>query len=108
MTLAGCGVFVMKSPPHQEKRGATQGSDKNMSKKVAKVYKILLPRMDVIFKLLFGDKRNIEILKDFLKSILDLPHDEYDNLTLEDTHIKRESLKDKLGIVDVRLTTHWN
>ena len=79
-----------------------------MSKKVAKVYKILLPRMDVIFKLLFGDKRNIEILKDFLKSILDLPHDEYDNLTLEDTHIKRESLKDKLGIVDVRLTTHWN
>jgi predicted transposase/invertase (TIGR01784 family) len=54
---------------------------------------------------LFGDKRNIEILKDFLKSVLNLPVEEYEDITIDDTHIKRESKDDKLGIVDVKLTT---
>ena len=70
-----------------------------------KVSKILLPKVDVIFKLLFGDKRNIEILKDFLKSVLNLAIDEYEDISIDDTHIKRESKNDKLGIVDVKLTT---
>jgi len=67
--------------------------------------KILLPKVDVIFKLLFGDKRNSEILIDFLKSVLNISEDEYESITLEDTHLKRETIDDKLGIVDVRLTT---
>lgn len=67
--------------------------------------KILLPKVDVIFKLLFGDKRNIEILRNFLKAVLNLPEDEYEAITLEDTHLKRETIDDKMGIVDVRLTT---
>ena len=67
--------------------------------------KILLPKVDVIFKLLFGDKRNSEILIDFLKSVLSISEDEYESITLEDTHLKRETIDDKLGIVDVRLTT---
>jgi predicted transposase/invertase (TIGR01784 family) len=67
--------------------------------------KILLPKVDVIFKLLFGDKRNIEILKDFLKSVLNMPEDEYESIDLDDPHLKRERIDDKLGIVDVRLTT---
>ena len=67
--------------------------------------KILLPKVDVIFKLLFGDKRNEEILIDFLKSVLDLSDDEYEPIALEDTHLKRETVDDKLGVVDVKLTT---
>ena len=67
--------------------------------------KILLPKVDVIFKLLFGDKRNIEILIDFLKSVLNISEDEYEKITIEDTHLKRETVDDKLGIVDVKLTT---
>ena len=68
------------------------------------IRKMLLPKVDVIFKLLFGDKRNIEILIAFLKSVLDLDDDEYESITLEDTHLKRESKNDKLGIIDVKLT----
>ena len=67
--------------------------------------KILPPKADVIFKLLFGDERNIDILVDFLKSVLDISEDEYENITLTDTHLKREAIDDKLGIVDVKLTT---
>ena len=40
------------------------------AKKNAEKTKILLPKIDVIFKLLFGDKRNKDILIDFLKAIL--------------------------------------
>jgi predicted transposase/invertase (TIGR01784 family) len=75
------------------------------AKKNTENIKILLPKVDVIFKLLFGDKRNIEILRDFLKAVLNLSEDEYETITLEDTHLKRETVDDKLGIVDVRLTT---
>jgi len=69
------------------------------------IVKILLPKVDVIFKLLFGDKRNSEILIDFLKSVLDLDESEYESISIEDTHLKRETIDDKLGIVDVKLTT---
>ena len=63
------------------------------------------PRYDIVFKMLFGDERNIDILIDFLKSVLDISEDEYDKITLTDTHLKREAIDDKLGIVDVKLTT---
>ena len=67
--------------------------------------KILLPKVDVIFKLLFGDKRNKEILIDFLQSVLKLPDEEYEQITIVDPQLKRESPDDKLGIVDVLLNT---
>ncbi len=77
-------------------------------KKVTSANRILLPKMDVIFKLLFGDKRNSDILIDFLKSVLDLPEDEYVFITVVDPQLKRETINDKLGIVDVKLTTRSN
>jgi len=67
--------------------------------------KILPPKVDVVFKLLFGDVRNIDILTDFLKSVLNLSEDEYEKITITDTHLKREAIDDKLGVVDVKLTT---
>ena len=67
--------------------------------------KILPPKVDVVFKLLFGDERNTDILIDFLKSVLSLSEDEYDKITITDTHLKRETIDDKLGVVDVKLTT---
>ncbi len=72
-----------------------------------KKLKLLLPKVDIIFKLLFGDMRNLEILVDFLKSILTISEDDYnsDCIRIVDPYLKRESLKDKLGIVDIKLTT---
>jgi predicted transposase/invertase (TIGR01784 family) len=66
---------------------------------------ILLPKSDLIFKLFFSDERNIELLKDFLKSILDLPDDDYNEITIIDPHLLREHPDDKLGILDVKLTS---
>jgi len=63
----------------------------------------LLPIYEVIFKFLFGDERNKDILIDFLKAILKIPHDEYDSVTISDPHLLREFKGDKLGILDIKL-----
>jgi predicted transposase/invertase (TIGR01784 family) len=66
----------------------------------------LLPvKSDFVFKLIFGDQRNVDILADFLKSVLDIPDEEYDRITVVDPHIKKESADDKYGILDVKIHT---
>jgi len=66
----------------------------------------LLPvKSDFVFKLIFGDQRNVDILAGFLKSVLDIPAEEYDYLTIVDPYLKKESADDKLGILDVRVHT---
>jgi predicted transposase/invertase (TIGR01784 family) len=68
--------------------------------------RVILPvKRDVIFKIYFADKRNIEFLTDFLKATLPIPADEYDELVVVDPHLVRDFADDKLGIVDVKLKT---
>ena len=66
----------------------------------------LLPvTSDFIFKLIFGDQRNADILADFLKSVLDIPDSEYERITIIDPHVKKETEKDKYSVLDVKLHT---
>ena len=68
--------------------------------------KPLLPvKSDFVFKLIFGDQRNVDILAAFLRSVLDIPDDEYDHLTIVDPFLKKESEDDKYAILDVKLHT---
>ena len=60
---------------------------------------------DFVFKMIFGDTRNIDDLSNFLKAVLPLPMDEYDYLTIVDPFIKREFPEDKMSIVDVKVHT---
>jgi len=60
---------------------------------------------DFIFKLIFGDQRNVDILAAFLRAVLDIPDEEYDRLVIVDPHIKKETADDKYGILDVKLHT---
>ena len=72
-----------------------------MNKKI-----LLLPvTSDFIFKLIFGDQRNVDVLAAFLRAVLDIPDEEYDRLVIVDPHIKKESVDDKYGILDVKLHT---
>jgi predicted transposase/invertase (TIGR01784 family) len=66
---------------------------------------IISPLYDFVFKEVFGKKKNIEITKAFLKTILDIPEDDYDKLSIGSPSLGRRFLKDKEGIVDVLLTT---
>jgi predicted transposase/invertase (TIGR01784 family) len=55
--------------------------------------------------MIFGDARDIDLLTDFLKSALTLPAEDYEEVTLADPHPLRESLDDKLGLLDVKVKT---
>jgi len=71
---------------------------------MANAPKILSPKLDLIFKLLFGTESNIEILTDFLLSVLKLSPSEYDKITIANPFLLQEYKGGKLGILDVRLT----
>jgi predicted transposase/invertase (TIGR01784 family) len=60
---------------------------------------------DLMFKLLFGDAKNKDIIEDFLKAVLDIPPEEYDHIEITDPYFKQEEIGDKLGILDVKLKT---
>jgi len=66
---------------------------------------ILLPKVDFIFKLLFGDERNKDILADFLSAVLGFEDGEIDENAIQivDPHQKRMYANDKLEILDVKL-----
>jgi len=62
-------------------------------------------KSDVIFRLFFADERNEESLIGFLKSVLRLPEDDYNDIEIADPHLLREYDGDKLAIIDVKLHT---
>jgi len=65
--------------------------------------KILSPKSDIIFKLLFGTENSIDILTDFLLAVLNLSPDEYNEITISNPFLLQEYKGDKLGILDVKL-----
>ena len=72
----------------------------NANDNTANNKKPLLPvKSDFVFKRIFGDQRNVDVLADFLKSVLDIPDEEYKSITVIDPHIKKESKNDKYGIL---------
>jgi predicted transposase/invertase (TIGR01784 family) len=66
---------------------------------------ILPPKSNTVFQLLFGDQRNVELLADFLKAVIDIPEHEYQNIVIVNPYLPREYPEKKLGIVDIRVTT---
>ncbi|MDR3234594.1 MAG: Rpn family recombination-promoting nuclease/putative transposase, partial [Planctomycetaceae bacterium] len=68
--------------------------------------RIILPSCsDFVFKLIFGDRRNADSLAAFLRSVLDLPAEEYGSLAIVGPHLKREGFDDKPGVLDVKMNT---
>ncbi len=62
----------------------------------------LLPRNDVVFKLIFGKHK--DILQSFLEQVLDLDGEEYRGIKLIDTHQRTEP-DSKLTILDLKIET---
>ena len=63
----------------------------------------LSPTNDYVFKRIFGGK--IWVLEDFLKSVLDLPAEDYKGLTVVDPNLDLDYIDGKLGILDVKVHT---
>jgi predicted transposase/invertase (TIGR01784 family) len=66
---------------------------------------VLAPVNDLIFKTIFGDPNNAEILGEFLMAVLKMPAAEFDGLEFPDTHALPETEDGKLVILDVKVRT---
>ena len=58
---------------------------------------------DYLFKRLLGAEENKTILQDLLEVILDIPHEEIEEIELLDKELKKDQLEDKTGILDVKV-----
>ena len=63
------------------------------------------PLEDFAFKQIFGEQQNIDITRAFLKTLLDIPQEEYDRLTVVNPYLGKILKRGKIGIVDIKLTT---
>ena len=68
--------------------------------------KLLRVKNDAVFKMFFADERNREFLTGFLKSVLKLPDNDYNEIVIADPHLLRDFAGGKLGVIDVKLRTN--
>ena len=66
---------------------------------------IISPLYDFAFAQIFGNQKNIDNTRAFLKAVLDIPEDDYDKLTVESPILQRIFRRDKMGVVDLKLST---
>jgi len=67
--------------------------------------KMISPLYDYAFSEIFGNQKNIDITRNFLKTLLDIPENEYDRLTVVSPILRRLFKTEKSGVVDLKLTT---
>ena len=76
-----------------------------MAEKSASESKVFhVRKKDIIFKLLFGDDLNKDLLVKFLMAVLEIPLDKYSDIQISDSQYKRKYKGDKLAILG-RVTT---
>ena len=69
-----------------------------MGKNIVKV------KLDVIFKKLFEDKNNEDLLHDFLSSLLDIPYDDIKQIVIQNSEILPDSITGKFSRLDLRMS----
>ena len=67
-------------------------------------YEILKPKTDILFKMIFADENNGDMLKRFLSDTLDIPYDEISDIQIENSEIPPDNIGGKLSRMDIRMT----
>lgn len=66
---------------------------------------LMSPKIDFVFKLIFGDEKHKDLLIAFLSAVLGLPESEFEEISIINSELLREFAEDKKGILDVRAKT---
>ncbi len=63
--------------------------------------KIAKPKLDLVFKKIFGNVNNIDLLTDFLASVLDVPTDSIQKVEIIDNEIIPDTIEKKFSRLDL-------
>lgn len=66
---------------------------------------LMSPKVDFVFKLIFGDEKNKDLLIAFLSAVLGVPKEDFDGIEIINSELLREFAEDRKGILDVRAKT---
>jgi predicted transposase/invertase (TIGR01784 family) len=66
---------------------------------------LMSPKVDFVFKLIFGDEKNKDLLIAFLSAVLGVPVGEFEGIEIINSELLREFAEDRKGILDVRAKT---
>lgn len=66
---------------------------------------IMKPKIDVAFKMLFGEESHRSLLSSLLSAIMDMPRSTFAHLEYLNLELSRFHINDKLGVLDVRVRT---
>lgn len=66
---------------------------------------LMSPKIDFVFKLIFGEEKNKRILQAFLSTLLRIDKKELEDIKLLNTELLKKFKEDKKGILDVRVET---
>ena len=62
---------------------------------------LMNPKVDFVFKCIFGNEKQPEILISFLNGVFDLPYEKrIVKVEIENPHLKKEEIEDKYSILD--------
>lgn len=64
---------------------------------------LLLPTNDFVFKKVFAE--NTDLLGNLLAAALNVPEEELQSVVVIDAHLRRETIEDKDGILDIKVKT---
>lgn len=67
--------------------------------------KPLSAKQDYIFKLIFGNQRNSDLLTDFLSSALKIPVEDFNRIIIRDPNLQVAFPEGKLSILDLCIET---
>ena len=65
---------------------------------------IVKAKLDIIFKKLFSDKNNEDLLHDFLSSMLEIPYEDIKHIVVENSEVLPDSISGKFSRLDIRMT----
>ena len=66
---------------------------------------LMSPKVDFVFKLIFGDEKNKDLLIAFLSAVLGVPAEDFEGIEIINSELLREFAEDRKGILDVRSRT---
>ena len=70
--------------------------------------KILRPKLDIIFKSIFGNDNNAEIITELISVILNIPKSTIKEITIMNVEIPNEEYEQKFGRLDLRIKVNKN